>query len=217
VLTFHPLVHPLEPVIDAFTRKKQVLVEGRGPVLLDTVTYRISGHSPSDASSYRSKEEIDRWQEVDSIKAFRAKLVEHNVASDATLDAGVELYRGAAAAAEITQNESGSATKVHSAAMTTGRIREQHVDARAEEVSRGPAHRVDVGREPPFPHHVAAGRYKADSHIEWCLNQNAAADVLRLHIGEPHIDTELMFGAAARGGRTPLSVGCRGERQRERR
>ena len=54
------------PVIDAFRRKKQMLAEGRGPVLLDTVTYRFSGHSPSDASSYRSKEEIERWQQADS-------------------------------------------------------------------------------------------------------------------------------------------------------
>ena len=61
------------PVIDAFRRKKQVLAEGRGPVLLDTVTYRFSGHSPSDASSYRSKEEIERWQQADSIPAFRQK------------------------------------------------------------------------------------------------------------------------------------------------
>src|SRR5947209_6895016 len=63
------------PVIDAFRRKKQTLLEGRGPVLLDTVTYRISGHSPSDASSYRSKEEIERWQQADSIPAFRTKLL----------------------------------------------------------------------------------------------------------------------------------------------
>ena len=76
------------PVIDAFRRKKQVLLEGRGPVLLDTVTYRISGHSPSDASSYRSKEEIDRWQQADSIPAFRATLVDHGVASAESLDAG---------------------------------------------------------------------------------------------------------------------------------
>ena len=76
------------PVIDAFRRKKQVLLEGRGPVLLDTVTYRISGHSPSDASSYRSKEEIDRWQQADSIRAFRATLVEHGIASAELLDAG---------------------------------------------------------------------------------------------------------------------------------
>ncbi len=58
------------PVIDAFRRKKQLLLEGRGPVLLDTVTYRFSGHSPSDASSYRSKEEIERWQQADSIRGL---------------------------------------------------------------------------------------------------------------------------------------------------
>lgn len=73
-------------VIDAFRRKKQVLIEGRGPVLLDTVTYRISGHSPSDASSYRSKEEIERWQLADSIRAFRGKLVANRVVSEDALD-----------------------------------------------------------------------------------------------------------------------------------
>jgi len=76
------------PVIDAFRRKRQILAEGRGPVLLETVTYRISGHSPSDASSYRSKEEIERWQQADSIPAFRAKLVENGVAAEDALDAG---------------------------------------------------------------------------------------------------------------------------------
>jgi 2-oxoisovalerate dehydrogenase E1 component len=75
------------PVIDAFRRKKQILVEGRGPVLLDTVTYRISGHSPSDASSYRSKEEIERWRQADSIRAFREKLVTNANVSAAALDA----------------------------------------------------------------------------------------------------------------------------------
>src|SRR5205807_807461 len=74
------------PVIDAFRRKKQLLLEGRGPVLLDTVTYRISGHSPSDASSYRSKEEIERWQQADSIRAFRNKLLESGVATEGALD-----------------------------------------------------------------------------------------------------------------------------------
>src|SRR5262245_35158934 len=75
------------PVIDAFRRKKQILLEGRGPVLLDTVTYRISGHSPSDASSYRSKEEIERWRQADSIRAFREKLMTKAKVSEAALDA----------------------------------------------------------------------------------------------------------------------------------
>ncbi len=67
------------PVIDAFRRKKQILSEGRGPALLDTVTYRISGHSPSDASSYRSKEEIESWQKADSIVSFRDRLVDAHI------------------------------------------------------------------------------------------------------------------------------------------
>ena len=62
------------PVIDAFRRKRKIIQEGRGPVLLDTITYRISGHSPSDASSYRSKEEVEHWLAADSIKAFHRKL-----------------------------------------------------------------------------------------------------------------------------------------------
>ena len=74
------------PVIDAFRRKKQLLAEGKGPVLLDTVTYRISGHSPSDASSYRSKEEIERWQQADSIRAFRSKLTTNKAATEDQLD-----------------------------------------------------------------------------------------------------------------------------------
>jgi len=46
-------------VIDAFRRKKNILEEKKGPVLLDTLTYRYSGHSPSDASTYRTKEELE--------------------------------------------------------------------------------------------------------------------------------------------------------------
>ena len=73
-------------VIDAFKRKKQILEEKRGPVLLDTLTYRISGHSPSDASSYRSKEEIEAWEKADSILTYAGQLVEAGVATSSQLD-----------------------------------------------------------------------------------------------------------------------------------
>jgi 2-oxoisovalerate dehydrogenase E1 component len=73
-------------VIDAFRRKRQILAEGRGPALLDTVTYRISGHSPSDASSYRSKEEIEKWLAADSIAGFRKRLVDSGVFTEDALD-----------------------------------------------------------------------------------------------------------------------------------
>ncbi len=73
-------------VIDAFRRKKQILKEKNGPVLLDTLTYRISGHSPSDASSYRSKEEIEAWQQEDSILSYGNSLVSSGIANQSQLD-----------------------------------------------------------------------------------------------------------------------------------
>jgi 2-oxoisovalerate dehydrogenase E1 component len=73
-------------VIDAFKRKKEILREKKGPVLLDTLTYRISGHSPSDASSYRSKEEVEAWLKEDSIIAFGNKLTESGIAMPELLE-----------------------------------------------------------------------------------------------------------------------------------
>ncbi|GHU14961.1 hypothetical protein FACS1894163_00180 [Spirochaetia bacterium] len=74
-------------VADAIARKKALLLAGKGPVLLDTLTYRISGHSPSDASSYRTPDEIKLWQEADSIAAYGAYLIENKIADQAELDA----------------------------------------------------------------------------------------------------------------------------------
>jgi 2-oxoisovalerate dehydrogenase E1 component len=73
-------------VIDAFRRKKLILKEKKGPVLLDTLTYRISGHSPSDASSYRSKEEVDAWQKEDSIISYGQSIVNAGIVKQDDLD-----------------------------------------------------------------------------------------------------------------------------------
>jgi len=54
-------------------------------VLLDVLTYRFAGHSPSDASSYRSKEEMAAWEEVDPIVTFGAQIVSSGVADSDTL------------------------------------------------------------------------------------------------------------------------------------
>ncbi len=79
---FNPLA-----VADAIERKRTVLEAGQGPVLLDTVTYRFSGHSPSDASSYRDKRELDLWRQSDSLVWYREYLLENGHASEGELDA----------------------------------------------------------------------------------------------------------------------------------
>lgn len=74
-------------VADAIARKKKILEKGDGPVLLDTITYRYSGHSPSDQSSYREKEEIAAWQEQDPIVHYANDLVAAGACDQKTIDA----------------------------------------------------------------------------------------------------------------------------------
>ena len=73
-------------VIDASKRKKEALLDGKGPALLDTITYRISGHSPSDASSYREKSEIEAWQKQDSLLTMRRNLLDFGIANGSELE-----------------------------------------------------------------------------------------------------------------------------------
>ncbi len=74
---FNPLA-----VADAVSRKKKLLLGGEGPVFMETITYRLTGHSPSDASSYRTKEELDSFKEQDSLKAYGTYLLENGVISE---------------------------------------------------------------------------------------------------------------------------------------
>ncbi len=67
-------------VIDAMRRKIEILKEGRGPVLMDTLTYRMAGHSPSDSDSYRTKEEKEAWAAHDVLEAYKKKLTDAKVA-----------------------------------------------------------------------------------------------------------------------------------------
>lgn len=73
-------------VADAILRKKEILAKGDGPVLLDVVTYRYSGHSPSDQSSYREKAEVEAWQAHDPVSGFAKNLIHAKVCTQADID-----------------------------------------------------------------------------------------------------------------------------------
>lgn len=73
-------------VADAVARKRQILESGRGPVLTDTITYRFSGHSPSDASSYRTREETDLWEMHDGLRNYAEYLVTNKVLAQSDID-----------------------------------------------------------------------------------------------------------------------------------
>jgi 2-oxoisovalerate dehydrogenase E1 component len=66
---------------DAYRRKKDLITTAGGPIFLEVVCYRQSGHSPSDQSSYRDREEMDAWRAQDPIVEFGDQLTEAGVAA----------------------------------------------------------------------------------------------------------------------------------------
>ncbi len=54
---------------------------GDGPMLIESKTYRLRGHSRSDRNRYRTKEEIEAWAARDPILAFEAELAALNLVS----------------------------------------------------------------------------------------------------------------------------------------
>ena len=66
-------------VIDAVSRQKKLLQEGKGPALLDILTYRFCGHSTSDANPNRTSEEVQKWKEQDPVADYRKQLISNGV------------------------------------------------------------------------------------------------------------------------------------------
>jgi len=62
-------------------------VRTRGPLLLVTNTYRIMGHSKSDANVYRSKEEVEEWRKRCPIKRMKVRLLAQALFTSAALQA----------------------------------------------------------------------------------------------------------------------------------
>jgi pyruvate dehydrogenase E1 component alpha subunit len=64
------------------TQEARTAVRESGPLLLVLNTYRIMGHSKSDAGLYRPKEEVDIWKRKDPLRQMAGVLWENGVSAE---------------------------------------------------------------------------------------------------------------------------------------
>lgn len=61
-------------VYEATKRAVKRAVQGNGPTFIEAKTYRFEGHYKGDPGTYRPKEEVEYWKNIDPIRTFREKL-----------------------------------------------------------------------------------------------------------------------------------------------
>lgn len=85
---------------------KDYTVSGKGPLVLEYVTYRYGGHSMSDpGTTYRSREEIQRMRSTnDPIAGLKQKMLEWGVTSEEELK-GIDKAARSAIDAEVAEAE----------------------------------------------------------------------------------------------------------------
>lgn len=77
----------IETVMEAAKKAVDHVRSGKGPYFIEYLTYRLRGHSMSDAGAYRSKEEVEQWAKRDPILIYADKLKKAKVITDADVKA----------------------------------------------------------------------------------------------------------------------------------
>jgi pyruvate dehydrogenase E1 component alpha subunit len=67
---------------EATVRAVEHARSGKGPVLLEAVTYRFRGHSAQDTQKYRTKEEVEQYRQRDPNQVFRKRLIDDGVMTE---------------------------------------------------------------------------------------------------------------------------------------
>lgn len=69
-------------VYDQMKEAADEVRETREPQFIEIRTYRYRGHSMSDPSKYRTKEEIEEYQELDPIERIKSYLLDNDIADE---------------------------------------------------------------------------------------------------------------------------------------
>ena len=80
-------------VKEATGRAVQRARSGKGPTLIECMTYRHKGHSKSDQNLYRTREEIKEWRDKDPTRRFERDAIDAGLLDEATAESIAEEAR----------------------------------------------------------------------------------------------------------------------------
>jgi pyruvate dehydrogenase E1 component alpha subunit len=81
-------------VYDAVKAARERALAGQGPTLIEGKTYRYRGHYEGDPMVYREPGELEEWRKRDPIPAYRLRLIESEIISEAELEEIMEDVQG---------------------------------------------------------------------------------------------------------------------------
>ncbi len=76
-----------ESVHEAMKKAVAHIRAGKGPYFLEIKTYRYKGHSVSDPGTYRTREELRSYMDIDPIKVTEKTILENKIATEGEIQA----------------------------------------------------------------------------------------------------------------------------------
>lgn len=96
-----------EAVHEAVARAAKHIRAGKGPYFLEIKTYRYKGHSVSDPGTYRTREELKSYMEIDPLKVTESTILKNKLATEDEIKAiKARIKEEVEAAVEFAENSS---------------------------------------------------------------------------------------------------------------
>jgi pyruvate dehydrogenase E1 component alpha subunit len=143
----------VQAVYDAAVEAVATARAGRGPTLIEAITYRWKGHSKSDQNLYRTREEIESWRQRDPIDRFEQAVLEAKTLDEAELQQVRDQVRDAVRDAV----RAGQAGPPSSSDLLAAVYAPSEVDALSVTSDGGPPASGPVAAPTPGPVAAAAG------------------------------------------------------------
>ena len=177
-------------VSDAVKRAKKIISKGKGPVLLEFMTYRYKGHSLSDPLTYRDREELAQWRKRDAISTFEEKIKKAAFPEGKVTEKDIKAVAGKAE-----ERNAAMAARAAAAAYPEGESLLSHLfSPKVEEEVPGAYRRPKTASPLPSYKRDGQGRINARLAVREAMVEEMARDARVVAFGEDIADYGGAFG-----------------------